>query len=194
MMTLFLSSRVLSLYLLVASLEGIRSFVFSINNKNNNKPSLVATKQRHPACSLPSAFAVAADAFQTFCPTSTRLFAAYDDDEIPEPGPCPECGDEATYWDGSDLFICTACEHEWSAVKMSTTTEQQGDDEVRDVNGNVLESGDTCILTQALAKGKLKRGLKVKIRLGDYGDGHDCQATIKGLGTYDLKSQFLKKV
>ena len=65
---------------------------------------------------------------------------------------------------------------------------------IKDVNGKVLEAGDTCVLTQDLAKGKLKKGLKVKIRVGDYGDGHDCEATVKGVGTYALKSQFLKKV
>jgi protein PhnA len=64
----------------------------------------------------------------------------------------------------------------------------------RDVNGNILETGDTCVLTQDLAKGKLKRGQRLKIRLGDFGDGHDCEATIAGIGTYALKSQFLKKV
>jgi uncharacterized Zn ribbon protein len=64
----------------------------------------------------------------------------------------------------------------------------------RDCNGNILKANDSCILTQDLAKGKLKKGLKVKIRLGDYGDGHDCEATIAGMGTYALKSQFLKKV
>ena len=125
------------------------------------------------------------------CVTTPRLFSS-----IPEPGACPECGDENTYWDGGNLFICTSCEHEWTVVDDGDEKHDQDDpteDSTKDANGNVLQQGDTCILTQDLAKGKLKKGLKVKIRLGDYGDGHDCEATIKGVGTYALKSQFLKK-
>lgn len=68
------------------------------------------------------------------------------------------------------------------------------DDSTRDVNGNILERGDTVVLVKDLGKG-LKKGTKVKnIRLGDYGDGHDIEANIAGMGTYALKSQFLKKV
>lgn len=118
----------------------------------------------------------------------SRLYSS----ATPEPGPCPECTDENTYWDGSTLFICTNCENEWAVSGVDSEDTQ--DDVTKDVNGNALEQGDTCVLTQDLAKGKLKKGLKVKIRLGDYGDGHDCEATIKGVGTYALKSQFLKKV
>jgi protein PhnA len=125
---------------------------------------------------------------------STRLFSG-----IPEPGSCPECSDENTYWDGSGLFVCTNCSHEWTAIAATdggdgASQETDEDDVTRDVNGNILESGVTCVLIKDLAKGKLKKGLKVKIRLGDYGDGHDCEATISGVGTYALKSQFLKKV
>jgi alkylphosphonate utilization operon protein PhnA len=117
---------------------------------------------------------------------------------IPEPGPCPECTDENTYWDGSTLFVCTNCDHEWSSSIVVDSEKGNGDDDAdaatTDINGNVLEQGDMCVLTQDLAKGKLKKGLKVKIRLGDYGGGHDCEATIKGVGTYALKTKFLKKV
>lgn len=126
--------------------------------------------------------------------TTTSRFAT------PEPGACPECGDETTYWDGSTLFVCTACAHEWAVDAAAADDaeggdgEDEGDDGVtRDVNGNSMEQGDTCVLIKDLAKGKLKKGLKVKIRLGDYGDGHDCEATIPKLGTYALKSEFLKK-
>jgi protein PhnA len=114
---------------------------------------------------------------------------------IPEPGACPECADENSYWDGSTLFVCTACAHEWAVDAAEGDDGEEDDDGLpRDVNGNVLESGDTCVLVKDLAKGKLKKGLKVKIRLGDYGDGHDCEASISQLGTYALKSEFLKKV
>jgi protein PhnA len=120
---------------------------------------------------------------------TTSIFA------IPEPGACPECADENSYWDGSTLFVCTACAHEWPVDAAEGDEGEENDDGLsRDVNGNVLESGDTCVLVKDLAKGKLKKGLKVKIRLGDYGDGHDCEASISQLGTYALKSEFLKKV
>jgi protein PhnA len=124
---------------------------------------------------------------------NTRLFAS---GGIPEPGPCPECSDENTYWDGGALFVCPVCAHEWSITADAADDDDDDDDNssVRDSNGNVLEQGDTCVLIKDLAKGKLKKGLKVKIRLGDYGDGHDCEATITGVGTYALKSEFLKKV
>ena len=130
---------------------------------------------------------------RTVMPSQVPRIASQLYSSIPEPGPCPECGDENTYWDGSTLFICTNCEHEW-AVDGIVEEVEDDEDVTRDVNGNVLEQGDTCVLTQDLAKGKLKKGLKVKIRLGDYGGGHDCEASIKGVGTYALKSQFLKKV
>jgi protein PhnA len=129
--------------------------------------------------------------------TSTRISyqSALFSTAIPEPGPCPKCADDNAYWDGSALFVCTNCDHEWPPADAVVEEGDVVDDGLtRDVNGNVLESGDSCVLTQDLAKRKLKRGQKVKIRLGDYGDGHDCEATIAGLGTFALKSQFLKKV
>jgi protein PhnA len=129
--------------------------------------------------------------------TSTRISyqSALFSTAIPEPGPCPKCADDNAYWDGSALFVCTNCDHEWPPADAVVEEGDVVDDGLtRDVNGNVLESGDSCVLTQDLAKRKLKRGQKVKIRLGDYGDGHDCEATIAGIGTFALKSQFLKKV
>ncbi|KAJ1467513.1 hypothetical protein T484DRAFT_1858619 [Baffinella frigidus] len=112
----------------------------------------------------------------------------------PEPGPCPKCGDKNTYWDGMSSFACTACGEEW-AVDGASDNVTEGSDEVKDVNGNVLSAGDTVVLVKDLAKGKLKKGLKVtKIRLGDFGDGHDVQANVPGEGVYSLKSEFLKKV
>ena len=123
---------------------------------------------------------------------STALFAA-----VPEPGPCPECNDENGYWDGSTNFVCISCGHEWSVASQTENGDEgndsDNDDTIRDSNGNILESGDTVVLTKELGKG-LKKGLKVtRIRVGDYGDDHDVQANIPGLGTFNLKSQFLKK-
>jgi protein PhnA len=123
--------------------------------------------------------------------SSTRVFSS-----LPEPGPCPECADENSYWDGSTLFVCTACAHEWpveGTADAPASTSDGDDDVTRDSNGIILEQGDFCVLIKDLANGKLKRGLKVKVRLGDYGGGHDCEATVTGVGTYALKSEFLKK-
>lgn len=118
---------------------------------------------------------------------TTHLYAA-----IPEPGPCPECSDTNGYWDGSVNFVCISCGHEW-LVDSQDEDDNRDDGVVRDSNGNTLESGDTVVLIKELGKG-LKKGLKVtRIRVGDYGDDHDVQANISGLGTFNLKSKFLKK-
>jgi len=122
--------------------------------------------------------------------SKSALFAA-----VPEPGPCPECSDDNAYWDGASNFACIACGHEWpvDSPDEASASAAEGDGIVRDANGTPIEPGDTVVLTQALGKG-LKKGMKIlKIRVGDYGDGHDCQANIPGLGTFNLKSQFLKK-
>ena len=89
------------------------------------------------------------------------------------------------------------CGHEWHVASQTENGDEgndsDDDDTIRDSNGNILESGDTVVLTKELGKG-LKKGLKVtRIRVGDYGDDHDVQANIPGLGTFNLKSQFLKK-
>lgn len=114
------------------------------------------------------------------------------------PGPCPSCGDVNAYWDGGALFVCTACSHEWSTLAGSVVGPSapvlDADQKVIDSNGVLLTRGDSVVLIKALGK-DLKKGLKIsKIRLGDFGDGHDVEATIAGLGTYALKAQFLKKV
>ena len=115
--------------------------------------------------------------------------------EVPEPGPCPECSDTNGYWDGSTNFVCIACGNEWLVEDSSQGgNDNDGNDGIiRDSNGNILESGDTVVLTKELGKG-LKKGMKVtRIRVGDFGDEHDVQANIPGMGTFNLKSQFLKK-
>jgi protein PhnA len=156
-----------------------------IQASNNKNPRTIQTNPfRSRVSSSPS--------FSFYSTTkSTALFEA-----IPEPGPCPECNDENGYWDGSTNFVCIACGHEWLVASQNENGDNgddDSDDTIRDSNGNILESGDTVVLTKELGKG-LKKGLKVtRIRVGDYGDDHDVQANIPGLGTFNLKSQFLKK-
>src|SRR4030095_2066321 len=86
--------------------------------------------------------------------------------------PCPLCAMENTYPDG-DNHICADCGHEWpiaggaQAVDAGTV--------VRDVNGNVLNSGDAVTVIKDLkVKGSsipLKQGTVIRnIRLIDGDD------------------------
>lgn len=106
---------------------------------------------------------------------------------------CPKCNSEYTYVDG-DNYICPECAHEWPK---SAAAESAEDAKVfRDVNGNVLQDGDTITVIKDLkVKGSslvVKVGTKVKnIRLVD-GD-HDIDCKIDGIGAMKLKSEFVKK-
>lgn len=100
---------------------------------------------------------------------------------------------ENTYPDG-DNYVCADCGHEWSA---STTVMADAGTVVRDVNGNVLTSGDTVIVIKDLkVKGSsipLKQGSVIRnIRLVEGDDEHieGNSDKIKGLV---LKVCFLKK-
>lgn len=106
---------------------------------------------------------------------------------------CPKCNSEHTYEDRS-LFVCPECSNEWTAE--STPNEESTERVFKDANGVVLEDGDTVIVTKDLkVKGSsivVKGGTKVKnIRLVD-GD-HDIDCKIKGVGSMQLKTQFVKK-
>ena len=78
----------------------------------------------------------------------------------PEPGPCITCGDPSTYWDGMVTFACTSCGHEWGIEEAKAAEEEFI---TRDVNGAELRNGDQVVLTKDLAKGSLKKGLKVPL-------------------------------
>ena len=116
------------------------------------------------------------------------------------PVTCPQCQSENIYSDGN-LWICPECGHEWSALEDSpaTTEEVAADMFIRDSNGNVLTDGDSVTVIKELRiKGSssvVKVGTKVKnIRLVDGGDGHDIACKIDGIGSINLKSEFVKKV
>lgn len=105
--------------------------------------------------------------------------------------PCPQCGSEYTYEDGSQL-VCPECAHEWNEAEAAAADEAQ---EVKDANGAVLQNGDTVVLIKDLkVKGSsmvIKQGTKVKgIRLQD-GD-HNIGCKIDG-SAMNLKSEFVKK-
>lgn len=108
--------------------------------------------------------------------------------------PCPQCQSSFTYEDGSGLYACPECGHEWliNADDMSDSE----DPVYRDAFGNELQDGDTVTVIKDLklkgSGGILKMGTKVKnIRLVD-GD-HDIDCKIDGFGAMSLKSEFVKK-
>ena len=70
---------------------------------------------------------------------------------------------------------------------------------IKDVNGNVLNDGDSVTVVKDLkvkgASSSIKIGTKVKnIRLvPDAADGHDIECKIDGFGAMKLKSSVVKK-
>jgi len=102
---------------------------------------------------------------------------------------------ENTYPDGSGNYVCADCGHEWPMV--GATASMESALVVRDVNGNLLASGDTVTVIKDLkVKGSsipLKQGTVIKnIRLVEGDDEHieGNSDKIKGLV---LKVCFLKK-
>lgn len=106
---------------------------------------------------------------------------------------CPKCNSEYTYEDGS-LYICPICAHEWP---IEGNSENEPEEKVyRDVNGNILQDGDSVTVVKDLkVKGSslvVKAGTKVKnIRLVD--DDHDINCKIDGMGAMQLKTSVVKK-
>ena len=112
--------------------------------------------------------------------------------------PCPNCGCEHVYPDGS-LWVCPECGNEWSQSAGADSQDAgDGADGVKDANGNVLADGDTVTVIKDLKiKGSsqaIKGGTKAKgIRLTDGADGHNIACKIPGFGAMNLKSEFVKK-
>lgn len=106
---------------------------------------------------------------------------------------CPKCNSEYTYEDGT-LLICPECGNE-------LTLENSNEEVVviKDVNGNILNDGDTVTVVKDLkvkgSSSSIKIGTKVKnIRLVlDSSDGHDIECKIDGFGAMKLKSSVIKK-
>ena len=106
---------------------------------------------------------------------------------------CPKCNSEYTYEDGS-LVVCPECGYEWNP------NTQEEENVIKDVNGNVLNDGDSVTVVKDLkvkgASSSIKIGTKVKnIRLvPDAADGHDIECKIDGFGAMKLKSSVVKKL
>ncbi len=109
---------------------------------------------------------------------------------------CPQCKSDLTYQDGQ-MYVCPECAHEWSpAVAAPPNESAESENTVRDVNGSILQNGDTVIVVKDLtvkgASSALKAGTKVKgIRLVEGDHNIDCR--IEGFGGMRLKSEFVKK-
>ncbi len=107
---------------------------------------------------------------------------------------CPKCNSEYAYLD-RELFTCPECNHEWTQAESDAAEPKQKI--FKDANGNTLSDGDTVTVIKDLkVKGSslvVKVGTKVKnIKLID-GD-HDIDCKIKGIGSMQLKTIFVKKV
>ncbi len=108
---------------------------------------------------------------------------------------CPKCESAYTYQDREN-FICPECAHEWNDKVL-----EPSEHVVRDVNGNMLVSGDSVSVVKDLkVKGSsvvVKVGTKVKnIRVLDADhivDGHDIDCKISGFGAMQLKGSVVKK-
>lgn len=112
---------------------------------------------------------------------------------------CVKCGSENIYQDGN-LWICPECSHEWSTFAQDEVTPEAAELEagIRDAHGTLLADGDSVTVIKELKiKGSssvVKVGTKVKnIRLVDADDGHDIACRIDGIGSINLKSEFVKK-
>lgn len=105
---------------------------------------------------------------------------------------CPKCNSAYTYEDGN-LFICPECAYEWNKDVV------EEENVIKDVNGNILNDGDSVIVIKDLkvkgASSSIKVGTKVKnIRLiYDAPDDHDIDCKIDGFGAMKLKSSVVKK-
>ena len=107
--------------------------------------------------------------------------------------PCPACGSEFTYEDGSN-YVCPECAQEWP--KEGSAEDSTDALIVKDANGNVLQDGDTVSVIKDLkVKGSssvVKVGTRVKIIRLVEGD-HNIDCRIDGIGAMKLKSEFVKK-
>ncbi len=111
---------------------------------------------------------------------------------------CPKCRAENVYDDGN-LWVCPDCSCEWSKDEVKKTSLPELKEEgVKDAFGNTLVSGDSVTVIKDLkVKGSstvVKVGTKVKnIRVIDAEDGHNIACKIDGVGSMNLKSEFVKK-
>lgn len=110
---------------------------------------------------------------------------------------CPQCESQYAYLLHTTMYSCPECGHEWNSAETPSDEAQSEPLVVKDMNGNILQDGDTVLFMKDMpVKGypkPLKSGTKVKnIRLisGD----HNIDCKIPGFGAMELKSELVKKV
>jgi protein PhnA len=113
---------------------------------------------------------------------------------MPQIPACPVCAMENTYPDAGN-YICADCAHEWPIVAAAQAADAATI--VRDVNGNLLNAGDTVTVIKDLkVKGSsvgLKQGTVIRnIRLVD-GDAENIEGNSDKIKGLVLKTCFLKK-
>ncbi len=104
--------------------------------------------------------------------------------------PCPQCSSVFAYDDGSGMLNCPECGHAWDPAAAAEDVKVW-----KDVNGNILQDGDTVTVIKDLKfnGGVVKVGTKVKnITLVD--SDHDIDCRIPGIGSMGLKTEFVKKI
>lgn len=111
---------------------------------------------------------------------------------------CPKCSSSHSYPD-RDLWICAECAHEWhDAPPVTELAPATEDTTIRDAFGTPLADGDSVIVLKDLkikgASSTIKSGTKVKsVRLSEGHEGHNLSCKIEGVGSIQLKSEFVKK-
>jgi protein PhnA len=106
---------------------------------------------------------------------------------------CPLCAMENTYPDG-DNYVCADCGHEWPMIAVDAP---EAGLQVRDVNGNPLNEGDSVTVIKDLkVKGSsipLKQGTVIRnIHLVE-GDAEHVEGSSDKIKGLVLKVCFLKK-
>jgi protein PhnA len=96
-------------------------------------------------------------------------------------------------------MMCPECGHEWNPEVSGEPASAASDVDsliVKDANGNVLQDGDTVVLTKDLpvkgASKSIKAGTKVKNIKLTSGD-HNIDCKIDGFGAMALKSIYVRK-
>lgn len=108
---------------------------------------------------------------------------------------CPECKGEQVYFDGSSLYTCPDCWHQFTEADLKAAAEALI---VRDANGNPIEEGSNLTVTQDIkldGSKVIKRGSKAKnIRVLDQPvNGHELECTIDGIGRIYIYAKYVKK-
>ena len=96
-----------------------------------------------------------------------------------------------------------AAQQTWQQQKQ--TARQSWREEAEAVDAVCVETYKAVAFAQAVSVGQSRgtdwhghavavaKGTKVKVRLGDFPDNHDLEATIPSMGKYFLKSEFVKR-